>query len=542
MGYMKDSTGRRLDSFAVAETAPLFAQPTFAFQNLSTRIGQSGVNSYLPVGFVEDGTRVYFYLSAGTSGVVQCDDATADTMSFSSVRSLPGGVTGGNVATILDFSDGYTYLFGTDGTSYGVWRTPTVSQGSDWGAWSSKLVSLPSGSLGFSYIGFVRSYWGSDDCLLLMTYGDPKTSGTNDVGIWRSTDGTTWTRTYTDSTIRHIHHVAPDPYVPQQVWMTCGDGIDKSIQRSTDGGQTWSVVIGSAKWQGVQISFTSDAVWIARDSLRPGPVIIDRATLTPRVGSSNYHHHTPPPQSAGRGWRTFTDIASTAGNTTVTSATAAFVRSDLGRYVQCDGYIPPRSFITAVSQKVAISGSPTGGTFTLTVAGVATSALAYNASATDVQSALQTATGNASIAVTMSGSTYTVTFPSAMGDVAQMTATSSLTGGTSPTVTVRSAATLNTTAINTASGNLSIAAYVSGDSYYANAFFGAVDPDTGVWYQVACDSSSAGNVAGLFYMGHRGGRLEILDPGGIGYPLQRAVQVFGGYLWCHYFRYPLLSA
>lgn len=540
MAYMKDSTGRRLDSFAVEQATPLFDQPTFAFQNLDNRIGKSGTESYTPLGFCRDSGTVYFYKSAASSGIVQCDAPDADTMTFSANRTLPAGVTAGNVGTIIEFGS-HVYLFATDGTSFGVWRATRVAQASDWSGWSSKLVSLPGGTLGFSYISLVRSYWTTGNALFLMTYGDPKTTGTNDVGIWRSTDGTTWTRTYTDSTIRHIHHVAPDPYEDGHVWMTCGDGIAKSIQRSTDGGVTWSIVIGSANWQGVQLSFDDDAIWIARDSLRPGPVVIDRTSLEPKVAASNYHHHTPPPGSAGAGFRKIIDLVTTSGSTTVASATAKFTRSDFGRYVQCEGLVPPRSFIVAVSQQVKIGGSPTGGTFTLTLNGATTAGLAYNASAATVQTEVRTVFGNASIGVTLSGSTYTFTFPSAMGDVEQMTAASSLTGGTTPTVTTLTAATISATAINSASGSLGTPTYISADAYYANAFFGAIDPASGVWYQVACDSSAAGNVYGMFYLGKRGGRVEIMDPGGIGYPLQRAVEVFGSYVWCHNFRYPLLG-
>jgi hypothetical protein len=95
-------------------------------------------------------------------------------------------------------------------------------------------------------------------------------------------------------------------------------------------------------------------------------------------------------------------------------------------------------------QQVAITGSPTGGTFTLTFSGQTTSAIAYNAAAADVQSALEalsnitpgdvTCTGGplpgTPVSVSFAGGTYDGT------DVPQMTATGSFTGGTSPAVTV----------------------------------------------------------------------------------------------------------
>jgi hypothetical protein len=92
-------------------------------------------------------------------------------------------------------------------------------------------------------------------------------------------------------------------------------------------------------------------------------------------------------------------------------------------------------------QDVTISGAPTGGSFTLTFDGQTTGAIAYNATAADVQSALEALSniGVGDVAVTgNAGGPYTVTFQGVLGatDVPQLTATSSLTGGTSPSVTV----------------------------------------------------------------------------------------------------------
>ncbi|WP_280319880.1 hypothetical protein [Nocardia wallacei] len=94
------------------------------------------------------------------------------------------------------------------------------------------------------------------------------------------------------------------------------------------------------------------------------------------------------------------------------------------------------------AQTVTVTGSPTGGTFTLTYSGQTTSAIAYNASASTVQTALAALSniGAGNVAVTGSnGGPYTVTFQGTLGskNVAQMTASgASLTGGTSPGVTV----------------------------------------------------------------------------------------------------------
>jgi len=96
-------------------------------------------------------------------------------------------------------------------------------------------------------------------------------------------------------------------------------------------------------------------------------------------------------------------------------------------------------------QTVTVNGSPTGGTFTLTVtigsSTLTTAAIAYNAAASAVQTALTNlgniGTGN----VTVSGSAggpYTVTFTGSLGaeNIAIMTHTDSLTGGSSPNVSI----------------------------------------------------------------------------------------------------------
>lgn len=98
-------------------------------------------------------------------------------------------------------------------------------------------------------------------------------------------------------------------------------------------------------------------------------------------------------------------------------------------------------------QVVTVTGSPTGGTFTLTFDDTGsnpqtTAGIAFDAAAADVESALEALSNLAAPDVAVTGSTggpYTVTFGGAFAekDVAALTADgSSLTGGTSPAVTV----------------------------------------------------------------------------------------------------------
>lgn len=91
---------------------------------------------------------------------------------------------------------------------------------------------------------------------------------------------------------------------------------------------------------------------------------------------------------------------------------------------------------TAVT--VTITGTPTGGDFTLTVGGQTTAPIVYNAASTAVQSALialsNVGTGNATVTGT-AGGPYSVSLTTA--GVATVTADGSgLTGGTSPAVVV----------------------------------------------------------------------------------------------------------
>lgn len=94
-------------------------------------------------------------------------------------------------------------------------------------------------------------------------------------------------------------------------------------------------------------------------------------------------------------------------------------------------------------QTVTISGSPTGGTFTLTFRGQTTGTIAYNATAATVQTALEALPSINPGNVTVTGgpgpaTPYTVTFTGQLGglDVAQMTAAHAFTGGASPSIAV----------------------------------------------------------------------------------------------------------
>lgn len=109
-----------------------------------------------------------------------------------------------------------------------------------------------------------------------------------------------------------------------------------------------------------------------------------------------------------------------------------------------DNMYGPYAGSASEGQTVTITGTPTGGTFTLTFSGQTTGAIAYNATAATVKTALE-ALSNLDVGeVTVTGgpgpgTPYVVTFGGTHTgeDVAQMTASATgLTGGTTPAVTV----------------------------------------------------------------------------------------------------------
>lgn len=89
---------------------------------------------------------------------------------------------------------------------------------------------------------------------------------------------------------------------------------------------------------------------------------------------------------------------------------------------------------TAEVQLLTITGSPTGGTFTVTTNGQTTAAIAYNATGAQVAAAINKLNG-VNVTVTLASNVYTVTFREPVGNVAQVTATGSFTGGSSPAIT-----------------------------------------------------------------------------------------------------------
>lgn len=111
---------------------------------------------------------------------------------------------------------------------------------------------------------------------------------------------------------------------------------------------------------------------------------------------------------------------------------------------------------------ITITGSPTGGTWTFSMLGLTSSAIAHNATAANVQTAVDAFFGAGNCTVTGGpgpGTAWVLTFGGGMGNVlvTGITVAGSLTGGTSPAIAIA-----NTTTGSSGAGQMS--AYVAGAS------------------------------------------------------------------------------
>jgi hypothetical protein len=132
----------------------------------------------------------------------------------------------------------------------------------------------------------------------------------------------------------------------------------------------------------------------------------------------------------------------TSAFTAVTHYPNGYVPSGTVLSLLANGMYGPYAGNAAEAQTVTITGTPTGGTFTLTYRGDTTAAIAYNATAGAVQTALEALPSITPGDVTVTGgpgpgTPYVVTFAGTQtGDVPQMTSAGSFTGGSSPAVAV----------------------------------------------------------------------------------------------------------
>jgi hypothetical protein len=168
------------------------------------------------------------------------------------------------------------------------------------------------------------------------------------------------------------------------------------------------------------------------------------------------------------------DVDGTQATRSITLRAAAFTKNThypngvlksgtvLARYTSGTyvGLYGPYAGQASEAQTVTITGSPAGGTFTLTYSSETTAGIAYNATAAAVQSALEALPSLSAGDVTVTGgpgpgTPYVVTFGGRLAgqNVAQMTTSGAgLTGGTTPA----SAVTTTTAGGGTATDGLDV--------------------------------------------------------------------------------------
>ena len=154
----------------------------------------------------------------------------------------------------------YIFTSPTPGSTneLGIWRS--TNGGTQW----AHVLSLPSGC----------NIWSMTEDSSGNLFAGVYTSGSPlaDARIYKSTDGgATWTSVYYDSVARHVHCVYIDP-TDNYIYASVGDAIPpwstNYLLRSTDDGNTWSKIL-SGMPQIVAITSVSGARLFATDQSSP---------------------------------------------------------------------------------------------------------------------------------------------------------------------------------------------------------------------------------------------------------------------------------
>jgi len=361
-------------------------------------------------------------LSYNTFGLSQSEDGGTTWVAKNLPAEAPTSAASAGHAKAVLFKGNYYFQFlkSADSLPAIVRAAPVAGNGNF--SWSAPLLTGSAGS------NIISTGIAADDSYIYWgEYGDP-TAGPS---LWRSPDGTTWTKVLGPGTfaLRHVHGIFPDPFNAGHVYLTAGDAGSAGYNyRSTNYGATWAPLPGSLgtnqAWQSVQVSFDADWIYFGPDTTANMSVFkADRATLTPRWHAKQSHRYLPVPQ--GLSSRRISDLTTTSGSATITSATANFTSADVGSRIRTVGQniIPIDAYIATVSNST-------------------------------------TATVFASKAATAAGTTTT--------------------------------------------------AILGGEAWGAMAYYGAVDPATGIYYFVSINGAAGGNVDGLFAV-LPDGTISLLD-------------------------------
>jgi hypothetical protein len=319
-----------------------------AVEPLAPRVTDAAVNPFAVtlwtstsvqcIGYSPEDGRM-FYVG---SDLYASDDFGA---TFSPAKGLPA--SGGTVLKIVRFN-GYNFAITAQGK---VWRSPLTTRDAAF-TWTDTGLTMTSGSAGFPTAFFADTVGGY---LYAGEYADPTGQRPK---LWRVSaasavsGGPTWEVSWQPGfNTRHHHSVARDPFAEDTLYLCGGDGQGYAIMRSVDNGATWSEVQASANYQAVQISFDEKWVYFACDGPFATVLVMDRETLAFQSMSSDWHALTPVPFPT-RTPRVVTDAVFTGGQTTFTSATAAFTADDVGRQIgglPTSQAVQPNAYIQSVT-------------------------------------------------------------------------------------------------------------------------------------------------------------------------------------------------
>lgn len=252
-----------------------------------------GVPGTVTVGY--DQARGTRWALNPTTGRLYADYATDAGFPFHDV----GGHVVTHDAQVLRFGNRYlTVMFGPTTASAAIYWSNDFSLS----GWTKVKDLTTNGQFGGSATSIGTGIATDGQTALVGEYGDPKSGSAPAPKIWRSTHdeaggyGSIWTQVYAGGE-RHIHAIEFDPYNPGHVYATTGDGdATAKLMRSTDSGVTWTTVFsGQARWQAVQISYSPNFIWLASDSDSITAVVVDRATMTPKIAAKNSHQQIAVP-------------------------------------------------------------------------------------------------------------------------------------------------------------------------------------------------------------------------------------------------------
>lgn len=340
---------------------------------------------------------------------------------------------------------------------------------------------------------------GNDTYLFVGEYGEPS----GGASIWRTSDLSTWEKCYTNASVKHIHDVKCDPYRTNWVWASCGDDASPAnLLLSKDNGTNWTIVSYNPSFQGVQISFDPNYVYIGGDSSYSYAtvMVVDREELAVRIGSKNNTKNYPVPNS--KDWTSGYTQSSTSPATDLTSV------ADLKMRISVDG--------DRVQNSITLAQSGTGADI-----------------ASDIQTkirALGTINGVDYSGVTCSytGGRYVIT-SATKGDNSWVRV---YPGAQDVTWRLKIGVGVNDQSTNTVDG--------ISDRFTDYAYYGCVDPDTGIYYCVSVEGTLAYQKHGLFYLPKVGESLILLETFKNNYNPGQALYILEGYLYFGQYRRKLL--